>query len=241
MKVLTSLALLVAALIVGAQGSGAAPGQLQRSGHLGAGRRRVMTPPLRLTPRGRKKSIWSYKPGHRSLAFLVAGGVDTVSPPPLEPGTGDYRCLGCCGVRVTIMGPSTSAPKISNRVSGLHPPGPEPAGTEPNAINDRCLGCCEETVTPSLRATTPTQKRITNKERATARKPRPRETPRPRPHVPPPCTPPKCNPTWRYEDSSSSEEMPLITRLRSGGRCRHLGCRSALGGAPDSSSSSEED
>ncbi|XP_053569650.1 uncharacterized protein LOC128660068 isoform X3 [Bombina bombina] len=50
--------------------------------------------PLRSAQRGRKKSIWSYNPGHRSLAFLIAGEVVTSKPMDLGP---DNHCLGCCG------------------------------------------------------------------------------------------------------------------------------------------------
>ncbi|XP_069816674.1 uncharacterized protein [Dendropsophus ebraccatus] len=299
MKTLTSLALLLTALTVVIDGNSPSKGQLQRSGQAQSVRRRgAISQPVRITQRGRKKSIWSYNPGHRSLAFLVAGEVDTVTPPPVEPGTGEYRCLGCCGDRVTIPGKSTAAPKLSNRVSRIlqRSDGPGELGTEPNSINDRCLGCCEESVTPSpvteerstqrhLQRGAPTEPQRgapTGPQRgATAGHQGPRQ-PQQRPQQPQqgprqpqqgprqpqqgprqpqqgrvnkaPCIPPKCNPDWIYESSSSSEEMPAIrhhgarsrlqsVQLRSGNLCRHLGCRSALGLeiAPDSSSSSEED
>ncbi|XP_075684401.1 uncharacterized protein LOC142652630 [Rhinoderma darwinii] len=179
----------------------------------------------------------------------VAGEVDTVSPPPQTPGTGEYRCIGCCKVKVTIPGKSASAPKISNRLSGIHFPseGFRDLGTEPNAINDRCLGCCDDGVTLGLRVTTVTKSGTTggSGKGVTAGNQRPRQQER---GYEPPCTPPKCRPDWRYEASSSSEEMPVIRRqrlhpalFRTGTLCRHRGCRSALGAGQDSSSSSEED
>lgn len=248
MKILTSLALLTALSVV-VDGTSPSKGQLKSSGQMDSVRRRGgPSQPVRMTPRGRKKSIWSYNPGHRSLAFLVAGEVVSVSPPPIEPWTGDYRCLGCCGDKVTIPGKASAAPKISNRVSRILLPseGFGDLETEPNAINGRCLGCCEESVTPSLRVTTMTQRGTPTgpQKGVTAGKPQQgRGYQRP-------CIPPKCNPDWRYESSSSSEEVPVrrhqrlaASRLqqRTGNRCRHLGCRSALGAVPDSSSSSEED
>lgn len=255
MRVLASLALLTALSVV-VDGNSPSTGQLKSSGQVESVRRRGgPSQAVRMAPRGRKKSIWSYNPGHRSLAFLVAGEVVSVSPPPLEPGTGDYRCLGCCGDKVTIPGKANAAPKISNRVSKIVVPseGFGNLGTEPNSINDRCLGCCRESVTPSLRVTPVTERGTpTGPQRGvTAGKQRPQQG---RGHEPP-CIPPKCNPDWRYESSSSSEEVPVrrhrrpaTSRLqpieqRTGNLCRHLGCRSSLGlgAAPDSSSSSEED
>ncbi|XP_044149683.1 uncharacterized protein LOC122938318 isoform X2 [Bufo gargarizans] len=262
MKTFTSLTLLLTFLTMVVEGNSPSKGQLKSSET--AKSRGRLTQPVLMIQRGRKKSIWSYKPGHRSLAFLVAGEVDVVSPPPVTPGTGDYRCLGCCGDKEMILGKSTAAPKISNRVSRvLAPPaGPRNPGTEPNSINDRCLGCCEESVTPSLRVTAVTEVRSIDRRTgslldrktttgsqsgATAGEQRAAQRPH---HLP--CTSPRCNPDWRYESSSSSEEVPLFRRqgprsrlqplrFRTGSRCRHLGCRSALGSAEDSSSSSEED
>ncbi|KAM4028614.1 uncharacterized protein ACNLHF_023902 isoform 1-T5 [Anomaloglossus baeobatrachus] len=256
MNTLTSVTLLLSVLSVVIQGNSPSRGQVKSSGQMEVAKKRGShRQPMRMIQRGRKKSIWSYNPGHRSLAFLVAGGVDTVSPPPVEPGTGEYRCLGCCGDRVTAPGKASAAPKISNRVSRilLTPEGFGDLGTEPNSINDRCLGCCEQSVTPSLRVTTVTERRtITgSQKRTTAANQQPRQTPKQRKNEPR-CTSARCNPDWRYEASSSSEEMPVIRRqrprsrlqavqLRPVNRCRHLGCRSALGAAQDDSSSSEED
>ncbi|XP_073532548.1 uncharacterized protein [Phyllobates terribilis] len=251
MNTLTSMTLLLTALSVLVDGNSPSRGQMKMSGQVEAVKKRGHRQPVRMIQRGRKKSIWSYNPGHRSLAFLVAGGVVTVSPPPVAPGTGEYRCLGCCGDRVTAPGKASAAPKISNRVNRilLTPEGMADLGTEPNSINDRCLGCCEQSVTPSLRVTTVTgRKTRTGSQRGTTAGNQPRrQTPR---KSEPRCTTPRCNPDWRYEASSSSEEVPVIRRHRSRGRpqpvqlrtgscCCHLGCRSALGAAPDSSS--EED
>ncbi|XP_069585289.1 uncharacterized protein [Ranitomeya imitator] len=257
MNTLTSMTLLLTALSVIVEGNSPRRGQMKASGQVEAVKKRGQRQPVRMIQRGRKKNIWSYNPGHRSLAFLVAGGVHTVSPPPVEPGTGEYRCLGCCGDKVTAPGKASAAPQISNRVGRtlIAPEGIADLGTEPNSINDRCLGCCERSVTPSLRVTTLTERRTTtgSKKVTTAGNQQLRQRQRPRKSERR-CTAPRCNPDWRYEASSSSEEVPVIRRhrprdrlqpvqLRTGSRCRHLGCRSALGAAQDdsSSSSSEED
>ncbi|XP_072269215.1 uncharacterized protein [Pyxicephalus adspersus] len=216
------------------------------------------TEPIRrrnVSQRGRKKTIWSYNPGHRSLAFLVAGEVEVASPSPLEPLTGaDYRCLGCCGERAPLGGKPTSIQEPSNRVGRivLRPDGLAVIGTEPNSVNDRCLGCCEESATPINVVTTVTTRGTTKAGRFMEAPITGRQwawqTQR-RPTYEEPCIPPKCNPNWRFESSSSSEEVrrsPLRNRMqpirgRMEIRCRHLGCRSPVGSVVDDSSSSEED
>lgn len=268
MNTLTSLTLLLTTLSVVVEESSAGTGQLKSSGQMESGRRRGgLIQPVRLAQRGRKKSIWSYNPGHRSLAFLVAGEVVTASPPPVEPGTGEYRCLGCCEDKKRFLDRASTAPKISNQVNRILLPSERfrDLGTEPNSINDRCLGCCEESVSPSPRVTTATQMRTTQQQtqrrittgsekRVTAGIQRAAQERAQERAQETRCTPPKCSPDWRYESSSSSEEMPVIRRprprsrlqpiqLKTGSRCRHLGCRSSLGlgAVQDSSSSSEED
>ncbi|CAI9619408.1 unnamed protein product [Staurois parvus] len=199
--------------------------------------------------RGRKKTIWSYNPGHRSLAFLVAGEVEVVSPPPVDSVTGvEYRCLGCCGERALVGGKSTSSPRPSNRVGRivLRPDGLAVIGTEPNSVNDRCLGCCEDNgVTTSGTTTTTTTTATTTKARRVMKIPitgrqRAWQARRGAPYE---------NPNWRFESSSSSEEISMVRRppprsrfqpIRSRG-CDHHGCRSPLGSVVDDSSSSEED
>ncbi|XP_073407312.1 uncharacterized protein [Dendrobates tinctorius] len=251
MNTLTSMTLLLTALSVIVEGNSPSRGQMKVSGQVEAVKKRGHRQPVRMIQRGRKKNIWSYNPGHRSLAFLVAGGVHTISPPPVGAGTGEYRCLGCCRDKVTAPGKASAAPKISNRVSRIliTPEGIADLGTEPNSINDRCLGCCEQSVTLSPTVTTVTKRRttISSQKVTTAGNQQLRQTQKPRKSEPR-CTAPRCNPDWRHEASSSSEEVPVMRRhrgrmqpvpLRS--RCRHIGCRSALGAAQDSSSSSEED
>ncbi|XP_075070403.1 uncharacterized protein LOC142159420 isoform X2 [Mixophyes fleayi] len=116
--------------------------------------------PLRMAQRGRKKSIWSYNPGHRSLAFLIAGEVAEVSPPPVDPETGmEYRCLGCCGASASVTVKTSISLELSNSVGQIvsRTEGIGALGTEPNAINDRCLGCCHKSVTPRLGVTPETR------------------------------------------------------------------------------------
>ncbi|XP_040211307.1 uncharacterized protein LOC120941743 [Rana temporaria] len=212
-----------------------------------------------VTQRGRKKTIWSYNPGHRSLAFLVAGEIEVVSPPPGDAVTGaEYRCLGCCGERTPFGSKTTSSPQPSNRVGRLvlRPDGLAVIGTEPNSVNDRCLGCCEDSVTPingvtttvttsgttTATTTTTTKAGVVMKVPITGRQ-RVWQAPRGAPYE---------NPNWRFESSSSSEEISRVRhpprrsrfqpiRSRVEERCRHLGCRSPLGSIVDDSSSSEED
>ncbi|XP_073407313.1 uncharacterized protein [Dendrobates tinctorius] len=218
MNTLTSMTLLLTALSVIVEGNSPSRGQMKVSGQVEAVKKRGHRQPVRMIQRGRKKNIWSYNPGHRSLAFL---------------------------------GKASAAPKISNRVSRIliTPEGIADLGTEPNSINDRCLGCCEQSVTLSPTVTTVTKRRttISSQKVTTAGNQQLRQTQKPRKSEPR-CTAPRCNPDWRHEASSSSEEVPVMRRhrgrmqpvpLRS--RCRHIGCRSALGAAQDSSSSSEED
>ncbi|XP_077349762.1 uncharacterized protein LOC143997818 [Lithobates pipiens] len=211
-----------------------------------------------VTQRGRKKTIWSYNPGHRSLAFLVAGEVEVVSPPPGEAVTGvEYRCLGCCGERAPFGSKMTSTPQPSNRVGllVLRPDGLAVIGTEPNSVNDRCLGCCEDSVTPNNGAMAVTTSGTTNTSPTTTTKvgrvmkvpvtgrQRVWQAQRGAPYE---------NPDWRFESSSSSEEISRVRRppqhsrlqpirSRMEVRCRHIGCRSPLGSIVDDSSSSEED
>ncbi|KAG9472743.1 hypothetical protein GDO78_017450 [Eleutherodactylus coqui] len=73
MKTLTSLTLLLTTLSVVVEGNGATTRQqLKSPGQIQLVRRRGgLNQPVRMAQRGRKKSIWSYNPGHRSLAFLV--------------------------------------------------------------------------------------------------------------------------------------------------------------------------
>lgn len=209
-----------------------------------------------VTQRGRKKTIWSYNPGHRSLAFLVAGEVEVVSPPPVDAVTGvEYRCLGCCGERAPSGSKTTSSPQPSNRVGRLvlRPDGLAVIGTEPNSVNDRCLGCCEDIVTPidgvmtvttSGTTTTSTTTKVGRvmKVPVTGRQ-RVWQAQRGAPYE---------NPNWRFESSSSSEEISRVRRPPQRSRlqpirsrmdvsCRHLGCRTPLGSIVDDSSSSEED
>ncbi|XP_068091469.1 uncharacterized protein [Hyperolius riggenbachi] len=211
-----------------------------------------------LVQRGRRKNIWSYNPGHRSLAFLVAGEVEMASPPPTQPVTeGEYRCLGCCGVKTPVSAKGTTRPELSNRVdeSVLQPYSYRGIGTEPNAVNDPCLGCCEVKVTPwtlvTMSPTTTTARREVKAPTVTRQRPwqaqRYADTERP-------CVPPRCVPNWRHESSSSSEEMTVDRRpppprsrmqpirQRVGPHCRRLGCRTPLGSTVGGdSSSSEED
>ncbi|XP_053569649.1 uncharacterized protein LOC128660068 isoform X2 [Bombina bombina] len=102
--------------------------------------------PLRSAQRGRKKSIWSYNPGHRSLAFLIAGEVVTSKPMDLGP---DNHCLGCCGQGGVVRGRNNTDSNIENRLgeSVTRVWDMEDFGGEPNSINGRCLGCCEERTT----------------------------------------------------------------------------------------------
>ncbi|KAM5157829.1 uncharacterized protein ACMZJ9_009108 isoform 1-T3 [Mantella aurantiaca] len=226
------------------------------------------TEPIRrrgnISQRGRRKNIWSYNPGHRSLAFLIAGEVEVVSPPPVESVTGvEYRCLGCCRERSAGY-KSPAIPDPSNRVGRLvlRPDGLAVIGTEPNSVNDKCLGCCEDGVTPTNGVTTVTM--VTRRgdiTMATRRVMKPPVTGRQRawqsqrrPANQKPCNPPGCHPNRRIQSSSSSEEISMVRRppprsrmqpirSRMDSRCRHLGCRSPLGsnGDDSSSSSSEED
>ncbi|KAM9306054.1 uncharacterized protein PAF06_013160 [Gastrophryne carolinensis] len=204
-----------------------------------------------LGQRGRKKTIWSYNPGHRSLAFLVAGEVEVASPPPGRAVTGaEYRCLGCCGEKTPGTGKTTPRPQLSNRVDQilLHPNDLGAIGAEPNSVIDLCLGCCEDGAIPSPRVRTTTRAgRVTKAPAVTRQRPwqAQRATTRERP-----CVRPHCNPNWRYEASSSSEEVvrrppprsrTQLQQSRMGPRCRHLGCRSPLGSIVKDSSSSEED
>ncbi|XP_075070401.1 uncharacterized protein LOC142159420 isoform X1 [Mixophyes fleayi] len=213
--------------------------------------------PLRMAQRGRKKSIWSYNPGHRSLAFLIAGEVAEVSPPPVDPETGmEYRCLGCCGASASVTVKTSISLELSNSVGQIvsRTEGIGALGTEPNAINDRCLGCCHKSVTPRLGVTPETREGVTGvtgrgeTAQTVGRQWQPQ---RGRIHDPL-CIPPGCNRHWRVTSSSSSEEISVIRRhqpyrrsqplqRRTGDPCRRLGCRTALGAIPDSSSSSEED
>ncbi|XP_063780717.1 uncharacterized protein LOC134928670 [Pseudophryne corroboree] len=222
-------------------------------------RRGILQYSPRTAQRGRKKSIWSYNPGHRSLAFLVAGKVEEASPPPIDPESGlEYHCLGCCGAKAPVSGKATTSPELSNTVGQIvfRTEGNGALETEPNAINDRCLGCCQKTVTPSLGVTPRTREGTTSETRRgetlqTMGRQRPQKPQREGIYNSP-CVLPRCNPHRRVMSSSSSEEI-YVTRHhrqhgrfqplqhRTGNQCRHLGCRTALGSIPDSSSSSEED
>ncbi|CAH2281671.1 Hypothetical predicted protein [Pelobates cultripes] len=213
---------------------------------------------LRSGPRGRRKNIWSYNLGHRSLAFLVAGEVEVGTPPSfsLDPGS-EYHCHGCCEAETTPTGRRIAEPDVPNTIlrSIYRKEELSRIGTEPNSVADRCLGCCVFPVTPTPAPARRTMPGITAGmdvalRRQTPDQPWTRQTlPERRPGTS--CNRHGCPPDWSSESSSSSEEdfremrnqrasrrrPPL--RHRPGDACRFLGCRSPLGFYSDSSS--EED
>ncbi|XP_041421639.1 uncharacterized protein XB22065625.L isoform X3 [Xenopus laevis] len=87
-------------------------------------------------PRTRKKSTWSYNPGHRSLAFLVAGEVETMTPNPKETeATEEFRCLDYYGaVEIPAGGSAAGVNKGGGeRTAGNQPPHPvQTPRNEPN-------------------------------------------------------------------------------------------------------------
>ncbi|KAM4687529.1 uncharacterized protein O3C94_006042 isoform 2-T2 [Discoglossus pictus] len=221
-------------------------------------RRGHASQPLRSGQRGRKKSIWSYKPGHRSLAFLVAGDVVTSPPVDLGPDS-EHRCIGCCEEGGANFDERITDPTIDNKVdeSLLRTQSLDGIVAEPNSVTDRCLGCCVETPTPTMRGAaelkTPEARRQVEKQTTNRQPLWPALVER---DQDPPCGKRDCGLDWSSESDSSSEEAGMRrgtrtmmeSRRRSqlpplqhhtGHRCRHLGCRSALGSNVDSSS--EED
>ncbi|KAM4706246.1 uncharacterized protein WCC33_010980 [Rhinophrynus dorsalis] len=204
--------------------------------------------PIRFAQRGRKKSIWSYKPGHRSLAFLTAGDVELATPPPgqLYPGV-ELRCLGCCGAGETYSIRQRNSVLRTEDIAGM--------GIESNAIPDLCLGCCDEFVTPFSEIpeqTTVQSAAAPGTVRRTETTVRQHSWTDPREkNNETPCVHQGCISEGSSESQSSSEEVPRARRThrmrsqvrppqgRMGDACRYLGCRSPLGSFSDSSS--EED
>ncbi|KAE8595280.1 hypothetical protein XENTR_v10015674 [Xenopus tropicalis] len=201
-------------------------------------------------PKNRKKTIWSYKPGHRSLAFLVAGEVETITSNPKEiEATEEFRCLDCCGAVEMPAGGRITNERMGQSVITMEEL--ERMEIETNSITDRCLGCCDGYGTPLPGHIGYPGGGITTGVTRGRRGPTGRQPSHPPPqrNSPHPCAQRPCRPALSSESDSSSEESPGARRSRamrhhrtsgqSQNLCRYLGCRSPLG--TYGSSSSEED
>ncbi|XP_053322588.1 uncharacterized protein LOC128496812 [Spea bombifrons] len=200
-------------------------------------------------PRGRRRNIWSYNLGHRSLAFLVAGDVEVGTPPAgtVDPAP-EYRCLGCCGAGWSPSGRGVADQDVANAIgqSVLRREELAGLGAEPNSVADRCLGCCQQDVTPA-----PGHRGGVRAGAAAGAERGPRGPTtygqrkwqaKPEQSRNDPCGRRGC-PLGSEASSSSEEDVVGVrgrrTDIKPGDPCRYLGCRSPLGSFEDSSS--EED
>ncbi|OCT73743.1 uncharacterized protein XB22065625.S [Xenopus laevis] len=178
-------------------------------------------------PRNRRKSIWSYNPGHRSLAFLVAGEVETITPNPDEiEATEEFRCLDCCGAVEMPVGGRITGERPGERrgQSQLSIEEVERIEIESNVISDRCLGCCDGYGTPlpahigSTGVTNPQGGSTAGVAKGGGVKVTPSNQPshpiQTQRNYPNPCVRPPCRPDLSSESDSSSEESPGGRRSR---------------------------